>query len=250
MWNMAKVGAQRAAELTGRSKSTIQRAMNSGKLSFEVDANNRRQIDVSELDRAFGLLPQESAKPAPTAVEAELEKTVQMLETERLKMQIKMLEEKLDHVTEKADDLKDQRDNWQKQAQQVLLTSQYSQKQAEELKAQLAARDERARMRRDQMLQAQRETAAQRVVRALRSDNENRSGENRSDSKPRLAASKPEAVAAKVEKEANDDAFFRAETPRIQTLWKKIRGQQDESNEKPATVVAKPAAAADKPKAA
>ena len=29
---MAKVGAQRAAELTGKSKSTIQRAMKSGKL--------------------------------------------------------------------------------------------------------------------------------------------------------------------------------------------------------------------------
>ena len=34
---MAKVGAQRAAELTGKSKSTIQRAMNAGKLSYEMD---------------------------------------------------------------------------------------------------------------------------------------------------------------------------------------------------------------------
>ena len=55
---MAKVGAQRAAELTGRSKSTVQRSMNSGKLSFEIDGNGRRLIDVSELDRVFGLLPQ------------------------------------------------------------------------------------------------------------------------------------------------------------------------------------------------
>ena len=55
---MAKVGAQRAAELTGRSKSTIQRSMNSGKLSFEIDGNGRRLIDASELDRVFGLLPQ------------------------------------------------------------------------------------------------------------------------------------------------------------------------------------------------
>ena len=52
---MAKVGAQRAAELTGKSKSTVQRAMNSGKLSFELDANGRRVIDVSELERVFGL---------------------------------------------------------------------------------------------------------------------------------------------------------------------------------------------------
>lgn len=56
---MAKVGAQRAAELTGRSKSTIQRAMNAGKLSFEIDGNGRRLIDASELDRVFGMLPRE-----------------------------------------------------------------------------------------------------------------------------------------------------------------------------------------------
>ena len=58
---MAKVGAQRAAELTGKSKSTIQRAMKSGKISFELDHNNRRVIDVAELERAFGLVPQNNA---------------------------------------------------------------------------------------------------------------------------------------------------------------------------------------------
>jgi len=52
---MAKVGAQRAAELTGKSKSTIQRAMNNGKLSYEMDNNKRRIIDVSELERVYGL---------------------------------------------------------------------------------------------------------------------------------------------------------------------------------------------------
>ena len=52
---MAKVGAQRAAELTGKSKSTIQRSMNNGKLSYEMDTSGRRVIDVSELERVFGL---------------------------------------------------------------------------------------------------------------------------------------------------------------------------------------------------
>ena len=59
---MAKVGAQRAAVLTGRSKSTVQRAMNAGKLSYEQDANGRRIIDVSELERVFGIKP---SKPQP-----------------------------------------------------------------------------------------------------------------------------------------------------------------------------------------
>ena len=146
---MAKVGPQRAAELTGRSKSTIQRAMNGGKLSFEVDANGRRLIDVSELDRAFGL---ESTTPtnAPS-VEQELEKAARILEGERLKMSIKMLEEQLLTAQDQVTDLKAQRDLWQKQASQVLITSQYSQKQAEELRAEIKEREQRARERRTQM---------------------------------------------------------------------------------------------------
>ena len=83
---MAKIGAQRAAELTGKSKSTIQRAMNGGKISFERDANGRRVVDVSELERVFGLKKSETAKTQTSnAVEQELEKATAMLETERLK---------------------------------------------------------------------------------------------------------------------------------------------------------------------
>lgn len=158
---MAKVGPQRAAELTGRSKSTVQRAMKAGKLSYEIDNAGRRVIDVSELERVFGFAPQ-GAVEAPAAVavatvEAELEKAAVMIETERMKMRIRMLEDQLDVAKEQIEDLKSQRDQWQKQAQQVLLTSQYSQKQAEELKEELKERDRRAQMRR-QMEMQRRET--------------------------------------------------------------------------------------------
>lgn len=150
---MAKVGAQRAAELTGRSKSTVQRAMKSGKLSYEVDNNGRRVIDVAELDRAFGLMPQDAERRDQAAVEAELEKAAQTLEMERLKMRVRMLEEQLETTKDSMEDLKEQRDQWQKQAQQVLLTSQYSQKQAEELKEELKERERRAKIRRQQELE-------------------------------------------------------------------------------------------------
>src|ERR1700756_3623637 len=112
---MAKVGPQRAAELTGRSKSTIQRAMKTGKLSFEVEEGGRRVIDVAELERAFGLLPQDGG-PAKTSSVAE-----DALEIERLKGAVKLLETQLDIAREQIIDLKVQRDMWQKQAQQVLL---------------------------------------------------------------------------------------------------------------------------------
>lgn len=156
---MAKVGAQRAAVLTGRSKSTIQRAMNCGKLSYEVDQNDRRVIDVSELERVFGIKPQSLSAPAAqspafiapyaSAAPAPSQALIgQAVERENMRMQITMLEQQLLTANERIDDLKDQRDKWEKQASQVLLTSQYSQRQAEELKAQIKEREERARQRR------------------------------------------------------------------------------------------------------
>ena len=156
---MAKVGAQRAAELTGRSKSTIQRAMNSGKLSFEIDANDRRIIDVSELDRVFGLLPQNGesassgASSQETTSQAELQRAADMLEIERLKMRVRALEDQLDITREQLEDMRSQRDLWQKQSQQILITSQYSQKQAEELKEELRVREERARQNKQKILE-------------------------------------------------------------------------------------------------
>ncbi len=156
---MAKVAVQRAAELTGRSKSTIQRAMNIGKLSYETDINGRRVIDVSELDRAFGLVPQGVGAGAVTPVnnsqvEAEIKRATELMEIERLKMRVKMLEDQLGNTKEQLDDVKEQRDQWLKQAQQVLLTSQYSQKQAEGLQAELTERDRRAKLRRQQEIDA------------------------------------------------------------------------------------------------
>lgn len=167
---MAKVGAQRAADLTGRSKSTIQRAMNAGKLSFEQDSSGRRVIDVSELDRVFGIKPQKPQQPqqqvfstssmaAPSAVAAaptyfsdedgpNIDDIAQAVERERMVMTIKMLEQQLETASEALTDLKCQRDKWERQATQVMLTSQYAQRQADELRSQLKEREEKARLRR------------------------------------------------------------------------------------------------------
>ncbi len=167
---MAKVGAQRAAELTGRSKSTIQRAMNNGKLSYEMDSNNRRVIDVSELDRAFGLKQSDgnnntSTRSAGPSVEQELEKATAMIEMERMKMRIQMLEQQVLSAEDQVSDLKKQRDQWQKQASQVLITSEFSQKQAEDLRAEIKEREQRSRERRQQKLDQQ--------MKAMEAQNEN-----------------------------------------------------------------------------
>jgi chromosome segregation ATPase len=191
---MAKVGPLRAAELTGKSKSTIQRAMMSGKLSYEVDNAGRRVIDVSELERVFGLGKAASSAASPS-VEQELEKASQMIEMERMKMRIKMLEEQLYTANQMIDDLKSQRDKWQKQADQVLLTSQYSQKQAEELREEIKERERRAVAAREER---RKQFLAERMKR-LKGENE-----NATEAAPQSSAEAP----------------FN-----FQGLWKRVKGQ-------------------------
>lgn len=217
---MAKVGAQRAAELTGKSKSTIQRAMNAGKLSYEKDNNDRRVIDVSELERVYGLAGSttstssgnSSSVASKTSVEAEIKRASDMIEMERMKMKIQALETQLETAETTVDDLRSQRDQWQKQAQQVLITSQYSQKQAEEYKSELRTREETARRRR-----AERERAMIEKQAASRNHKEQVQGRsNNNDKKP-------------VEKkltEANVKKQDLKEIIDFQGLWKKIKGNK------------------------
>lgn len=196
---MAKVGPLRAAELTGKSKSTIQRAMMGGKLSYEVDNAGRRVIDVSELERVFGL-GKSPVSSTPAAVEHELEKASQMIEMERMKMRVKMLEEQLYTATQTIDDLKSQRDKWQKQADQVLLTSQYSQKQAEELREEIKERERRGLAARE----ARHKQMLDERMRRLKGENQN-AGEEAA--KSATAATSPEAPF------------------NFQGLWKRVKGQ-------------------------
>lgn len=169
---MAKVGAQRAAELTGKSKSTIQRAMKQGKISFELDQNGRRTIDVSELERVYGLQSEtKTEEKAEKSAEKALKEAEQMLEVERLKMRVKMLETQLDEAKDQILDLKAQRDQWQKQAAQVLITSQHSQEQARELRTELDRRKKEAVLRRQQM--EKKKAQMQKRVKNIQPDNQN-----------------------------------------------------------------------------
>jgi stalled ribosome rescue protein Dom34 len=90
---------------------------------------------------------------------------------------VKMLEDKLDIANDQIDDLKVQRDSWQKQAQQVLLTTEYSQKQSDDRIAELQKRED-ARVK---AMQAKREQEIQRQrQRAISASNQNTSKKNNS----------------------------------------------------------------------
>lgn len=208
---MAKVGPLRAAELTGKSKSTIQRAMMGGKLSYEVDNAGRRVIDVSELERVFGL-GKTAATSVPAAVEQELEKATQMIELERMKMRIKMLEEQLYSANQTIDDLKSQRDKWQKQADQVLLTSQYSQKQAEELREEIKERERRALAAREE----RRKQFLEERMRRMRGENQNGPGQQQQQQQQKLL--KPAVPAGEASNSVQAPFNF-------QGLWKRVKGQ-------------------------
>ena len=174
---MAKVGVTRATELTGKSKSTIQRAMKSGKLSYDVD-NGTKLIDVSELERVYGMsnTPEVATAPAEPSYETELQKARHALEIDRLELKLKMVEDQLDNANTQIDDLKSQRDSWQKQAQQVLLTTEYSQKQSDERIAELQQREEA----RQKAIAAKRQADLQRQ-KAIAASNQNRNTNKQSN---------------------------------------------------------------------
>ena len=112
---LSKVTLLRASELTGRSRSTIHRAMEKGRLSFEKDETGNRVIDVSELDRVFGLRPQHEADPVDTD---ELHRhDVQLIE---LRAQLEIERSKRALLEERVDELREERDRWRNQAERML----------------------------------------------------------------------------------------------------------------------------------
>lgn len=129
---MAKVGVARAVKLTGKSKSTIQRAMNDGKLSFDTNDKGTRIIDVSELERVFGLDEQVANADAKKPSKG----MANVAELERLQLRAKSLEDQMFLLNQQLDDVKDQREDWKKQAQQLAITHQVTQDQAQSFKTQ------------------------------------------------------------------------------------------------------------------
>lgn len=65
---MAWHTVQEAQNLTGKSRRTLYRDMAAGRLSWEVEGENARRLETSELIRAYGeLKPLAQSKPEKTA---------------------------------------------------------------------------------------------------------------------------------------------------------------------------------------
>lgn len=109
---MPKLSLSQAAKLTGKSKSTINRAVKTGKLSAARHEDGSYSIDPAELARAFDVEPAEGAKRR----DADPYGT-------RLLERIEALEDMLNREREISADLKEDRDRWRQQAT-ALLTDQ------------------------------------------------------------------------------------------------------------------------------
>jgi excisionase family DNA binding protein len=109
---MPELSLSQAAKLTGKSKSTINRAIKTGKLSATRHDDGSYSIDPAELYRAFNIEPQDSPKRS----DAEPDGT-------RLLERIEALQTMLNREREISADLKEDRDRWRQQAT-ALLTDQ------------------------------------------------------------------------------------------------------------------------------
>ena len=109
---MPELSLSQAAKLTGKSKSTINRSIKTGKLSAIRHEDGSYSIDPAELSRTFNVEPQEGAKRR----DAEPDGT-------RLLERIEALEIMLNREREIVADLKEDRDRWRQQAT-ALLTDQ------------------------------------------------------------------------------------------------------------------------------
>lgn len=109
------VKLQRAAELTGKSRSTIHRAMEKGRVSYTTDEDAERVIDTAELERVFGLLPQGATEQGDVTDTQRNDTT--LIE---LRSQLTLERERTRMLEERVDELRDERDAWRSQATGLL----------------------------------------------------------------------------------------------------------------------------------
>jgi hypothetical protein len=109
-----ELSLSQAAKATGKSKSTINRAIKSGKLSATRNENGSYSIDASELARAFPENPLSGFEWRTTQPPLEPVK-IATLEAEN-----SALQSALDREREALDEMRSDRDAWKQQATALL----------------------------------------------------------------------------------------------------------------------------------
>lgn len=111
---MAELSLSQAARITGKSKSTINRAIKSGKISATRHDDGSYSINAAELARAF---PQ---NPARGAEWIGAEPVENLTRTALLEAEVAALKDARERDRETIADLREDRDAWKKQATALL----------------------------------------------------------------------------------------------------------------------------------
>lgn len=109
-----------AAKASGRSKTTIHRAIKSGKISANKADDGSYSIDPAELHRVFPIAPQET--PLLPLQRNDTEHQSNTLETLRIQLKIYEKERERERalLQETIADLREDRDKWRQQATSML----------------------------------------------------------------------------------------------------------------------------------
>ena len=111
-----------AAKAIGLNRSTVLRAIKSGKISAAKDEHGEWQIDPAELHRVY---PPVAEAPGPTSAEQQPATVGAADPAARLEEKIAMLKALADLMREQLNDVRKDRDAWRSQAEgnQRLLTA-------------------------------------------------------------------------------------------------------------------------------
>lgn len=108
-----------AAKATGKSKTTIQRAISKGKISAQKDQDGSYSIDPSELHRVFPRVTDETVSS-----DREMDTSRPPDETPELRAKIEALEAMLAREREALNEVREDRDAWKQQATALLAAPQ------------------------------------------------------------------------------------------------------------------------------
>lgn len=111
-----------AAKATGKNRTTIQRAIKSGKISASKNENGAYEIAPAELHRIFPAIAQHRAQQSKETGSNSPQRADAISET--LRIRLEMLEKERDReraqLEETITDLREDRDKWRQQATALL----------------------------------------------------------------------------------------------------------------------------------
>lgn len=113
-----------AAKQTGKSKATLSRAIKNGRISAQKQDDGSFSIEPSELFRVYKPMNDETlATPKNTVSETTRNPTAtpeKDIEIATLKAELQAAQDKIDDLKSLADDIRQDREEWRKQANRLL----------------------------------------------------------------------------------------------------------------------------------